>query len=271
MGTWGTGIFDNDDAGDVREEFRDLIAAGKSADEATAGLVESYGAADVDLEDHDFWLALAATQHSPGHVGTGVIERAITIIDDPAELERWDPSDARRRRAALKKLRSRLQKKPRSPKRLRARRGVDTALEEGQHLLFDTGTRVLLLRVLGVSTDKGGRYPFVMLLDWDGTEASLEQAHRLPGRLDPGKNRREGERMGSSSSGSRMIRRRCGSSRTSPTRTHRPAAAPSTTRDPMRTGLRGGYRGGHRSMSSCRSVACSNGPGESEGPDQHSC
>ncbi|MCT2176742.1 hypothetical protein M3F63_03525 [Brachybacterium muris] len=35
-----------------------------------------------------------------------------------------------------------------------------------------------------------------MLLDWDGTEASLEQAHRLPGRLDPGKNRREGERMG---------------------------------------------------------------------------
>lgn len=196
MGTWGTGIFDNDDAGDVREEFRDLIAAGKSADEATAGLVESYGAADVDLEDHDFWLALAATQHSLGHVGTGVIERAVAIIDDPEELERWDPSDARRRRAALKKLRSRLQKKPRSPKRLRARRGVDTALEEGQHLLFDTGTRVLLLRVLGVSTDKGGRYPFVMLLDWDATEASLEQAHRLPGRLDPGKNRREGERMG---------------------------------------------------------------------------
>ncbi|MCT2176741.1 hypothetical protein M3F63_03520 [Brachybacterium muris] len=115
MGTWGTGIFDNDDAGDVREEFRDLIAAGKSADEATAGLVESYGAADVDLEDHNFWPALAATQHSPGHVGTGVIERAITIIDDPAELERWDPSDARRRRAALKKLRSRLQMKPRSP------------------------------------------------------------------------------------------------------------------------------------------------------------
>lgn len=77
MGTWGTGIFDNDDASDLREEFRDLIAAGRSAEEATAELVESHGAGDGDLEVHDFWLALAATQHALGHVGAGVIERAL--------------------------------------------------------------------------------------------------------------------------------------------------------------------------------------------------
>lgn len=240
MGTWGTGIFDNDDAGGVREEFRDLIAAGKSADVATAELVESYGAAEADLEDHDFWLALAATQHSLGHVGTGVIERAIAIIDDPEELERWDPSDARRRRAVLKKLRSRLQKKPRSPKRLRARRGVETALEEGQHLLFDTGTRVLLLRVMSVRTDKGGRYPYVMLLDWDGAEASSTRRIACPAGSSRGRTDVRARGWGSRSSESQMIRRRCASSRTSPTRTPRPAAARSTTPAPMRTGYRGG-------------------------------
>ena len=34
MGTWGTGIFDDDTAGDVRDAFEDELAAG--ADVATA-------------------------------------------------------------------------------------------------------------------------------------------------------------------------------------------------------------------------------------------
>jgi hypothetical protein len=39
MGTWGVGIFSNDDAADLREDFRDLIASGLAADEAA---VRSY-------------------------------------------------------------------------------------------------------------------------------------------------------------------------------------------------------------------------------------
>lgn len=121
--------------------------------------MDDYGIGRGGVDDNDFWLGLAAAQHKIGHLGDGVLERALTIIDDPRELERWQSADRRRRRAALDKLGEQLRQQAPSPKRLRPRRKVDTRLEAGQHILFDTGTRRLLLRVERINEDQGGRYP----------------------------------------------------------------------------------------------------------------
>lgn len=185
MGAWGVGIFSNDDAADLREELRDLIADGHSANDATNKLVDDYGIGRGGVDDNDFWLGLAAAQHRIGHLGDGVLERALAIIDDPSELERWQPADRRRRRTVLDKLGEQLRQQAPSPKRLRPRRKVDTRLEAGQHVVFDTGTRRLLLRVERINEDKGGRYPVVVLLAWNGSERQLRKAHRLRGVEEP--------------------------------------------------------------------------------------
>jgi Domain of unknown function (DUF4259) len=185
MGAWGVGIFSNDSAADIRDDLRDLIAEGVSAEAATSRLREEYGIGDGGPDDHDFWLGLAAAQHSIGHVDENVRSRAMDIIDAPEELQRWQPKDRRRRQAALQKLRERLGQSPPKPKRLRPRTKVDTRLEEGQHVLVDVGGRRVLLRVTGVTHDKGGRYPHAVVLAWNGSDRQLRKAHRLPAVLDP--------------------------------------------------------------------------------------
>ncbi|MCK5927079.1 MAG: hypothetical protein KAG80_02680 [Nocardioides sp.] len=179
MGSWGVGIFSNDAAADIREDFRDLIAEGLSADEATGRLHDDYGIGPGGVDDNDFWLGLAAAQHRIGHVADGVLDRALEIIGDPAELERWDPKDRTRRRAALAKLHAQLEAPVPAAKKVRPRKRVDTSLAAGDHVLFDVGSRVVLLRITGISSDKGGRYPTAIEVDWDGSERQLKKAHRL--------------------------------------------------------------------------------------------
>lgn len=185
MGSWGVGIFSNDDAADLRDDFHELIADGLSPEEATRRLQHDYGVGDRGPDDNDFWLGLAAVQHSIGHVAPGVIDHAIEIIDSPAELERWSRKDRSRRKAALHRLRERLAQPPGPPKRVRPRPRVDTRLENGQHVVVRVGDQRALLRVTDVTEDAGGRYPRVVLVDWDGSERQLRKAHRLPAVLNP--------------------------------------------------------------------------------------
>jgi len=150
------------------------------------------------LDDNDFWLALASTQHRLGHVATGTIERALQILDDPEELARWDPKARMRRRVALDKLRAQLTEPVPQPKKVRPRKKVDTALEPGEHVVFDSGSVPALLRITGVTSDRGGRYARAVHVEWDGTERQLREAHRLPPVLERGADRlrREPEARG---------------------------------------------------------------------------
>jgi len=56
MGTWGTGILSDDNASDLREEYRDLIVDGVPGPEATDRLIAQWSPrGDPDLEPV-FWL-----------------------------------------------------------------------------------------------------------------------------------------------------------------------------------------------------------------------
>jgi hypothetical protein len=122
VGTWGTGIFSDDEAADIRDAYRDFVGEGLTGAEATRRLLTE--SAD-SLNDPDvgpvFWLALAATQLRVGRLEQSVKERAIEVIDSGVDLRRWsdDPKLARRRQAVLVKLRARLQGPPRPPTRIR--------------------------------------------------------------------------------------------------------------------------------------------------------
>ena len=69
MGTFGTTIFSDDFACDIRDELKEFIGDGITPEQATSQLRNEYS---DSLKDDDeasvFWLALAATQWKTGRL-----------------------------------------------------------------------------------------------------------------------------------------------------------------------------------------------------------
>lgn len=172
MGAWGTGIFSDDTACDVRDSYIDLIGDGLSGPEATKRLISDWSRTVDDPDDGPvFWLALAATQWRKGRLEEFVLRRAIGVIEAGTDLARWstNPRDYKERRAVLDKLRAQLTS-PQPPAKRIAKRFRDSndwsvgdlvsyRLRSGQSIIF---------RVIGHHTDAGGTAPICELLDWVG-------------------------------------------------------------------------------------------------------
>jgi hypothetical protein len=189
MGAWGTAIFSDDLAADVRDDFRVLIGDGLSAADATAQLQSEYASELTDPDEAPvFWLALASAQWKLGRLEPETLARALQVIEDGSDLARWEePKDRKRRAAELEKTRAQLLSPAppakRVPRTIREANDWDVGEMIGFRLLSGNWT---LLRVIGHYTDKGGRYAVCELLDWQGTEfPAPETADRLPIRVEP--------------------------------------------------------------------------------------
>lgn len=168
MGAWGPGLFQDDTACDVRDEFLDLIGDGQSTEEATAALEGRWGTPQFDPDDASvFWIALAATQARYGRLLPHVKDRAVAIIDAGADLERFfDEGRLRENRAAvLLKLREQLLGPQRKPRAVRKDPVHATPHPVGAILAYRLRSgRSALWRVLRHKTDQGGRYAVVEVL-----------------------------------------------------------------------------------------------------------
>ena len=81
MGAWGTAIFSDDTAGDVRDRFRELIGKGLSTEQATDKLFRQYASSLNDPDDGSpFWLGLAVTQWKCGRLLERVKAKALDIM-----------------------------------------------------------------------------------------------------------------------------------------------------------------------------------------------
>ena len=90
MGTWGVAIFSDDLASDVRDDYREHLAAGRSGPEATDLILVDKVEELADSEAAPIvWLALAAAQSRVGRLEDRVRDRAMQIIDTDADLPRW--------------------------------------------------------------------------------------------------------------------------------------------------------------------------------------
>src|SRR4051794_41739070 len=90
LGAWGTAIFSDDSASDVRDEWREAILDGLSPEDATQRLLETF---DDYLEQADteklFWMGLAAAPMETGRPLPGGCDRALAIIDGGGGVGRW--------------------------------------------------------------------------------------------------------------------------------------------------------------------------------------
>jgi len=174
MGTWGTALFSDDTASDVRGEFRTHIGDGLTPEQATDSMLAEWGSV---LSDPDvgptFWLALAATQWSLGRLLPKVQAEALRVLDSGGDLSLWasDPRQQEERRRVLDRLRQQLVS-PQPPAKRVPRTFRDSnswAIGSVHAYTLNTG-ELCLLRVIGHHTDKGGTGPVLELLDWVGNE-----------------------------------------------------------------------------------------------------
>lgn len=114
MGTWGYGIFDDDTASDVKDNFEEYIEDGLDINEATERILEEY---QEEIEDEDngptVYLALASLQMERGELREDIKKTALDIIENGKGLEVWEESgedELKNRKNVLNVLKLKLQK-----------------------------------------------------------------------------------------------------------------------------------------------------------------
>ncbi|MCI0744706.1 MAG: DUF4259 domain-containing protein [Verrucomicrobia subdivision 3 bacterium] len=183
MGAWGTAIFSDDTAADIRDDFKDHISDGLSCAEATERILEEWRDSIGDPDDGPvIWLALAATQWRLGRLMPHVKQKAVEIIDSESNLERWEGKDREKRRKVLERLRAQLQSEQPKPRVIPKRFRDSCDWEIGELIAYTTlSNDKVLFRVIGFHVDNGGKSPICELLDWKGREIPNEKDLRSVG------------------------------------------------------------------------------------------
>jgi hypothetical protein len=130
VGTWGTGLYADDTALDLRSEWGEKMKWDGRADAVTEQLVAQYGD-----DDTTFWLALADLQWKCGHLAPRVRERALAIIANGADLSRRSDASAADQRArvgVLERLRAQLGTPPPAPRPYKRPAAANTKMKVGE-------------------------------------------------------------------------------------------------------------------------------------------
>ena len=115
MGIWGIGLYQNDTALDVQEEFKELFLKGKNVQEITDILLAEYAEGlDDPAEASAFWFALADTQWCYGILLPEVRQKALDWIERCIEHTKKLENSALHKKAkkVLEELRQRLLSSP---------------------------------------------------------------------------------------------------------------------------------------------------------------
>jgi hypothetical protein len=171
MGTWGTAIFSDDLASDVKSEFRNKIGFGKTSIEATEELLTDYSEEIKDYNESSvFWLSLASIQWSLGRLLENVKGKAIDIIENGQDLERWkdDLKSLKKRKIVLDKLKNQLLSEQPKLKKIAKPFIRETILENGDIILYQLkNNKFVILRIIEIKTEQcGDRYPLIEILDF---------------------------------------------------------------------------------------------------------
>ncbi len=179
MGSWGTGVFGNDLASDVRGEYRELLEDGLADAEALQKVLRSFAHA-VDDPDNGtcFWTGLAAAQMELGRLDPAVRDRAVAVIDAGGDLHMWDDAgSANKRKAVLATLRAKLLGPQKAAAvKVRPPHRVPSPVQAGDvFLLTLQDGRKARLRTLAVKSHRLGDIPTVEMIDERGRPYRLFQ------------------------------------------------------------------------------------------------
>jgi hypothetical protein len=178
LGVWGTDLFSDDVACDVRDHYRELLEDGVE-DGAAAQLTVEKFRAYLEESDGVALLAFAVTQSKLGRLDPDIRDRALAVLDRGADLEIWERDNPKllpKRRAMLEKARAQLTGQQPPRRRLRPPKRSNSGLAAGDVLALALPRRVTLLRVVRVRSHRRGETPVLEELDFEGTEVPSRDA-----------------------------------------------------------------------------------------------
>ena len=176
MGAWGTGIFADDNAADLRDDYRKLIGDGVTGPQATDRLIAQWAPQGDPDVGPVFWLALALTQWNCGRLEERIKAEALRVIEDGSAIRPWAGGPDERKRQAVLEAAQRKLRSPQPAQRSIKKQVLATCdWERGDLIAYrlKTGDYVVL-RMLDQRTDQGGAYPVCELLDWRGPKIPAE-------------------------------------------------------------------------------------------------
>lgn len=178
MGVWGTGIFEDDTACDVRGHYKDCLGDGRTGCEATRWILHEYQYLLAESDEAGvIWLALAAVQWKYGRLEQATLERALHVIDSGSDLNRWESGseDRAARKATLEELRAKITSPQPPEKKVAQRVLAECRVKRGDLLAYTLGSGTkIIFRVIDRFTDQGGSYPVCEILDWTGKEVPAQ-------------------------------------------------------------------------------------------------
>ncbi len=109
MGAWGTALYSDDYAADVRADYRELLKNGKTDEEALQEVARKDAPPVGSEDEYVFWYALADTLWNYGRLTPEVKEKALYFLETVKEDDRWDNEKTwEKRKAVLQKLKEKL-------------------------------------------------------------------------------------------------------------------------------------------------------------------
>lgn len=106
MGTWNVGIFQNDIADDVKDEYIDCLREGLSDEEADKKVIKN-NLDIINLESYDsveFWLGLAMIEWKYGRLQEHTKQKAMELAIDDKYLELWKDEGEKIYKARVKEI-----------------------------------------------------------------------------------------------------------------------------------------------------------------------
>jgi hypothetical protein len=187
VGVWGTDLFTDDAACDVRDHYRELLEDGVEDDAAARICLEKFRGY-LDESEGIGLLALAVTQSKLGRLDPGIRRQALAVLDRGADLATWErdnPKLLARRRTMLERVRAQLTGPQPPRKRVKPPKRISSGLAAGDVLAFTLPRRVALLRVVRVRPHRRGETPVLEELAFEGAEVPPRDAlERLAARVD---------------------------------------------------------------------------------------
>jgi hypothetical protein len=175
MGTWGPGIFSDDEAADARDDWREAVIAGEDLEAATDRILHNARAFDAqpgpdqDSYAANVWIALAVAQFETGRLRDRVGDRALGFLAHGGDLGRWEETTAARRRV-LDRWAEKLRGPQPAPKRIRPKRTFAVRFARGDVIRLrdpESGAEGLVY-VAALHAD--GTVPQLEVLAWSGGE-----------------------------------------------------------------------------------------------------
>lgn len=113
MGAWGTGLYSDDFALDVKSEFLDAINSGKPYREAFEELKKTYvdNAYNDDPDIPVFWFVCADILWKKGRLDEDIKQTTLAYIESNSDVERWNLESSalgKKRKTVLEKLKAKL-------------------------------------------------------------------------------------------------------------------------------------------------------------------